>query len=51
MLNDAGASVLVFGGPREMFTAPEFEVLKQYLADGGNVLLMMGEGGECNFGQ
>jgi len=49
MLNDAGASVLIFGGPREMFTTPEFEVLKQYLADGGNVLLMLGEGGETNY--
>jgi len=40
------AAVVIFGGPREMFTTPEFEVLKQYLADGGNVVLMLGEGGE-----
>jgi len=32
-----------------MFTGPEFEVLKQYLSDGGNILLMLGEGGEANF--
>lgn len=42
-------SVVVFGGPRQMFTTPEFEVLKQYLANGGNILLMLGEGGEGKF--
>merc|ERR1711998_503304 len=40
------AAVVIFGGPREMFTTPEFEVIKQYVADGGNVMLMLGEGGE-----
>jgi len=42
----AEASVVVFGGPRQPFTGSEFENLKMYMADGGNVLLMLGEGGE-----
>merc|ERR1712166_245486 len=41
------ASVVIFGGPQEMFTTPEFEVIKQYINEGGNVLLMLGEGGEA----
>jgi len=44
------AAVLIMGGPREMFTAPDFEVLKQYIAEGGSVLLMLGEGGETAHG-
>jgi len=44
------ASVAIFGGPQDMFTTPEFECIKQYLAEGGNVMLMLGEGGETKFG-
>lgn len=43
------AAVLVLGGPREKFSASEFEALKGYLAGGGSVLLAMGEGGEGRF--
>ena len=43
------AAVFIIGGPRQMFTVPEFEALKQYIADGGKVLLMLGEGGERQF--
>ncbi|KXJ27589.1 intraflagellar transport protein 52 homolog [Exaiptasia diaphana] len=43
------AKVLVFGGPRKKFTAMEFDAIKQYIEGGGNVLVMMGEGGEARF--
>ncbi|MBN3282686.1 IFT52 protein, partial [Polyodon spathula] len=35
--------------PREKFTVAEFEVLKRYLDSGGNVLVMLGEGGELKY--
>jgi len=47
---DSTQSVFVMGGPQDVFTTPEFEVLKQYVAEGGNVLLMLGEGGEGQYG-
>ena len=37
-------------GPREKFTAAEFETFKQYLNRGGSLLVMMGEGGEDKYG-
>ncbi|XP_031570684.1 intraflagellar transport protein 52 homolog [Actinia tenebrosa] len=43
------AKVLVFGGPRKKFTSVEFDVIKQYIEGGGNVLVLMGEGGETRF--
>ncbi|XP_038057033.1 intraflagellar transport protein 52 homolog isoform X4 [Patiria miniata] len=45
----ANVKVFVLAGPREKFTAPEFEVIKRYLESGGSVLVMMGEGGETKF--
>lgn len=42
------ASVAIFGGPQDMFTTPEFETIKTFIAEGGNVLMMLGEGGENN---
>ncbi|EDO47507.1 predicted protein [Nematostella vectensis] len=45
----SSAKVLVFGGPRKKFTAVEFDAIKQYLEGGGNVLVLMGEGGEMRF--
>ncbi|XP_069369110.1 intraflagellar transport protein 52 homolog isoform X2 [Paralichthys olivaceus] len=39
----------ISAGPREMFTASELEVLKHYLDGGGNVLVMLGEGGEVKY--
>ncbi|KAI4877681.1 hypothetical protein NFI96_021207 [Prochilodus magdalenae] len=44
-----GAKLWLTAGPREKFTAAELEVLKQYLNGGGNVLVMLGEGGEINY--
>jgi len=40
------ASVVVFAGPREMFSEAEFTTLKDYLAGGGSLLILLGEGGE-----
>jgi len=40
------AKLVVFGGPREMFSADDFDALKEYLNTGGNVLFLLGEGGE-----
>jgi len=34
------------GGPRSLFTNEEFEILRQYLEEGGNILILQGEGGE-----
>eukprot|EP00437_Effrenium_voratum_P024247 CAMPEP_0181410128 /NCGR_PEP_ID=MMETSP1110-20121109/7177_1 /TAXON_ID=174948 /ORGANISM="Symbiodinium sp., Strain CCMP421" /LENGTH=460 /DNA_ID=CAMNT_0023532661 /DNA_START=39 /DNA_END=1421 /DNA_ORIENTATION=- len=40
------ANLVIFAGPREMFTVDEFTALKDYLADGGSILFLVGEGGE-----
>uniref|UniRef100_W5LZL0 Intraflagellar transport 52 homolog (Chlamydomonas) n=2 Tax=Lepisosteus oculatus TaxID=7918 RepID=W5LZL0_LEPOC len=45
----AGVKLWITAGPREKFTAAELEVLKRYLDGGGNVLVMLGEGGELKF--
>lgn len=42
----AEASLLVLGGPREMFTHDEVEALKDYLNAGGSMLVCLSEGGE-----
>ncbi|KAK2148006.1 hypothetical protein LSH36_521g00012 [Paralvinella palmiformis] len=47
--NLATARLLVLGGPREKFTAAEFDSIKKYVESGGSVLVMMGEGGESKF--
>lgn len=36
----------MLGNPREMFNAVEFQHLKNYLNAGGNILILLGEGGE-----
>ncbi|XP_065062333.1 intraflagellar transport protein 52 homolog [Rhopilema esculentum] len=38
--------VLVLAAPREKFKASEFEAIKQFVDKGGNVIVMMSEGGE-----
>lgn len=43
------ARVVVFPGPRERFTAVEFEVVKRYVENGGSLLVMLGGGGETRF--
>jgi len=44
------AHLVVFPGPREMFSSDEFTAIKSYITAGGGVLFMLGEGGEvkCN---
>ncbi|CAD7962465.1 unnamed protein product [Amoebophrya sp. A25] len=43
-------ALVVFGGPREMFTTEEFDAIKKYLTDhNGSVLFLLGEGGETRF--
>lgn len=42
-----GARAIIFGGPRDKFTAAEFEALQLYLEGGGAALVMMTEGGEA----
>uniref|UniRef100_A0A665WKN1 Uncharacterized protein n=1 Tax=Echeneis naucrates TaxID=173247 RepID=A0A665WKN1_ECHNA len=44
-----GVKLWITAGPREKFTASELEVLKHYLDGGGNVLVMLGEGGEIKY--
>ena len=40
------ASLIIFGGPRQMFHTGEFNRIKQLLEEGKSVLYMAGEGGE-----
>ena len=42
----SAAAAVVFGNPQQKFTAAEFEVLKQYLGDGGSIVILSSEGGE-----
>ncbi|GAB1601950.1 intraflagellar transport protein 52 homolog [Argonauta hians] len=42
----AGARVFVLAAPREKFTQEEFNTMKRYISKGGNVFVMLGEGGE-----
>ncbi|XP_058229253.1 intraflagellar transport protein 52 homolog isoform X2 [Hemibagrus wyckioides] len=44
-----GVKLWITAGPREKFTEAELQVLKQYLEGGGNVLAMLGEGGEVKY--
>ncbi|XP_061584673.1 intraflagellar transport protein 52 homolog [Cololabis saira] len=44
-----GVKLWITAGPREKFTALELEALKLYLDGGGNVLVMLGEGGEMKY--
>jgi intraflagellar transport protein 52 len=44
------ASLVIFAGPREMFSESEFDAIKEYLGSGGNVFILLGEGGESKHG-
>jgi intraflagellar transport protein 52 len=44
------AALVVFAGPRDKFTAGEFDALKAYLSGGGSVMMLLGEGGEGKSG-
>ena len=43
------ADLVIFGGPREKFSVSEFDAIQKYMAEGGSVLIMIGEGGESRF--
>lgn len=43
-------SLLVLGAPRDPIKKEEFEELCKYMANGGSILVMLGEGGESKFG-
>ncbi|XP_050403597.1 intraflagellar transport protein 52 homolog isoform X1 [Patella vulgata] len=43
------ARVFVIAGPREKFSAAEFDAIKKYLENGGSVFIMIGEGGESKY--
>ncbi|XP_014771869.1 intraflagellar transport protein 52 homolog [Octopus bimaculoides] len=45
----ATARVFVLAAPREKFTQEEFNILKHYVAKGGNIFVMLGEGGEDRY--
>ncbi|XP_043946075.1 intraflagellar transport protein 52 homolog [Protopterus annectens] len=45
----SGVKLWITAGPREKFTAAEFDVLKKYLEGGGAILVMLGEGGESRY--
>ncbi|XP_068119889.1 intraflagellar transport protein 52 homolog [Hyperolius riggenbachi] len=45
----SGAKLWITAGPREKFTAAEFEALKTHLEQGDHILVMMGEGGESRY--
>eukprot|EP00747_Dinoflagellata_sp_TGD_P164082 gnl/TRDRNA2_/TRDRNA2_183525_c0_seq1.p1 gnl/TRDRNA2_/TRDRNA2_183525_c0~~gnl/TRDRNA2_/TRDRNA2_183525_c0_seq1.p1 ORF type:complete len:455 (-),score=109.96 gnl/TRDRNA2_/TRDRNA2_183525_c0_seq1:98-1462(-) len=40
------ANLVIFAGPREMFSSDEFTSIKDYLNGGGSVFFLLGEGGE-----
>eukprot|EP00913_Durusdinium_trenchii_P009856 g9253.t1 len=40
------ANLVIFAGPREMFSSDEFTAIKDYLSEGGSILFLVGEGGE-----
>jgi len=39
-------NLFIIGGPRASFSNEELETLKTYLEEGGNLLILLGEGGE-----
>lgn len=44
------ANLMVFGGPRDLFSAAEFKELKAWLNNGGRALVLLGDGGEKQLG-
>jgi len=43
------ANLAIFAGPREMFSSDEFTAIKDFLTDGGSILILLGEGGEGKY--
>ena len=40
------ANIFIIGEPKSLFTPEEIEILKKYFEEGGNLLIMQGEGGD-----
>jgi intraflagellar transport protein 52 len=40
------AHLLIIGGPRGYFSGEEIDIMHTYLDEGGNILVLLGEGGE-----
>merc|ERR1719229_1298202 len=46
----ASANCLIIAGPREMFSSDEFNAIKDFVANGGALFILLGEGGEGKCG-
>jgi intraflagellar transport protein 52 len=40
------ANLFIIGGPRAHFTGEEIQTLTKYFEEGGNIIVLLGEGGE-----
>ena len=45
----SSARLVVLAGPQERYNEAEFNALRQYVDQGGNLLVLLGEGGEQQF--
>jgi len=45
----ATARLVVLAGPQERYNEAEFNALRQFVDQGGNLLVLLGEGGEQTF--
>lgn len=45
----SSARLVVLAGPQERYNEAEFNALRQYVDQGGNLLVLLGEGGEQTF--
>lgn len=44
------ADLVIFGGPRDLFSVAEFKEIKDWLNNGGRALILLGDGGEKSTG-
>lgn len=44
------ADLVIFGGPRDLFSVAEFKEIKDWLNSGGRALFLLGDGGEKSTG-
>ena len=49
LLNISPGQVFVIPGPNEKFSAGEIKAIAQFLESGGNLIVMLGEGGESKY--
>ena len=40
-------NLVVFGGPKDMFSQVEVEEIQKYMETGGSLFILLGEGGEA----